>query len=335
MAKEIELEVFRVGGPASRFVTAEHIAEVARHDCEAHPVPVCFGHPKSDTPAAGTISKLRADGNSLFATVKSFTDKAIDGIKNGEWINRSFAFFDPTHEANPTRGKWAPRHLGLLGGAAPGIPGMGSLQKALAFDAAEDAVTVDGDPADAVIYAGKPTPVHFIAEPEEKPAVADKTPEQIADENRLAEERRQFQAERDAFAAAQTRQFEGANATSVDALVAAGRVLPAEAASLKLVFNALGRDELEFGAADKSDKATPAAKLVAFITGAIGNKRVPVDEPRRSPSGEFTATGQDKDGKVTVGSLTAAARKLMKEDSSLTFEAAMDQVSNGGEAGVE
>lgn len=322
--KELEIEVFRVGGSASRHVKPEHIAQVATFDCDANPIPICFGHPKSDTPAAGTIAGLRADGNSLFAKIKTFSDTAIEGIKKGEWINRSFAFFDPTHEANPRPGQWSPRHLGLLGGAAPGIPGMGSLQKALAFDAAEDAVTVDGDPADAVVYAGKPTNVVFVST--EEPDTVEKTPEQIAEDNRLAAARAQLDADQAAFAASQRSAFSAANSALVDGLVRNGKVLPAEVDKLKLVFDALGSDVLEFSA---TDKTTASVALAEFIASAIP-KRVPVGE-RLSPTDAFDAGAIDSSNvHDAAGDLTAKANALIEKNPSLSFAAAIERASGGG-----
>ncbi len=327
MAKEIELEIFRVGGSASRHVKAEHIAEVAAQDFSNDPAPICFGHPKSDTPAAGQIVGLRADGNSLFAKVKSFSDSAIEGIKKGQWINRSAAFFDPTHEANPRPGKWSFRHLGLLGGAAPGIPGMGTLQKALAFDAAEDAVTVDGDPADALIYVGKPTPVHFVSS-EEVPTVTEFTAEQKAENERLAAADAAMKKREDEFEARVKSQFEAANGGMVDSLVASTKVLPAEVPALKAVFNALDRDEIEFGAADKSDKSTASAKLFAFLASALP-KRVPVDD-RLSPATAFDAATDGETYQDKSAGLTGKAKALMEKNPGLSFEAAIERASSGG-----
>lgn len=325
---EREIEVFRAGTPAARGITPDALAEVAAFDCEANPVGICFGHPKSDTPAAGTISKLRADGNSLFATVKTLTSKAIDGIKSGEWLNRSFAFFDPTHEANPTPGKWAPRHLGLLGAAAPGIPGMGSLQKALAFDA-DGGLIVEAAPADAVVYSGAPTPVHFIAEPP-KENIVEKTAEQIAEDKRLSDEAADLTKRQTEFAARVKSQFEAGNASLVSALVTAGKVLPAEADDLKTVFNAFDPegDELTFGAGDKSTKAAPAAKLAEFLAATLP-VRVDASGKTIAPQTAFKAAGGDEGGDHTAAarSIDGEARKLMANEPGLTFEAAVERVS--------
>jgi len=314
------IEAFRGGTRASRGITAAQLAEVAEDDFEANPRGLCFGHPKNDDPAAGRITGAKVEGNSLFVKVSDLAEKAVEGIKKSEWLNRSAAFFDPHHEANPRPGKWTLRHVGLLGGAAPGIPGMQPLKQAFSFDAEGGLVANDEPPADALIFGAEPTPVHYVFESKE-PAPVEFTAEQIAENDRLKTERETLERERQEFAAAQTSQFQAANASIVDGLVAAGKVLPAEAPTLKLAFNALGREELEFGAADKSDKATAATKLAAFLAGALP-KRVPVDGDRTSPSGEFSA----KEFK-TPAEFNAAAEKLAK-DEGLTFAAAAEKLAD-------
>jgi hypothetical protein len=321
------IEAFRGDTRASRGITAAHLAEVAEDDFTANPRGLCFGHPKNDDPAAGQITGAKVDGNRLLVKVSNLADKAVEGIKSGAWLNRSAAFFDPDHEANPRPGKWTLRHVGLLGGAAPGIPGMAPLKQALSFDA-DGGLVAEGEPAAAWIEELHPTPIIFTAFDSKEPAPMELSPEQIAENDRLKAERDQLDKDRQAFAASQDRAFEAGNTALVDGLVAAGKVLPAEVDQLKNVFNALGREELEFGAADKSDKATPAAKLASFLASAIG-KRAPVDGERISPSMKFDAAPSTGDANADAAAITAQANKLVK-DEGLTFAAAVAKVS--GEA---
>lgn len=323
---DIEIEVFRADTQASRGITAADIAQVAAFDCNAHPIPNVIGHPQHDKPSVGQVKGFRAEGSTLFAKVPATAAKIWSGIKDGSILNRSMAFFHPDHEANPTPGKWAPRHLGWLGASAPGIPGMKPLAdvaKGLAFSADGETLEVLGAPAEAVVFVPAPTPVFTVTDtPKPKePAVADeKTPEQIAFEA----ERTAFEAEKTAFAASQKRDREAANAVVVDGHVASGKVLPAEADKLKTVFNALGTDELTFDAEGK-DKGTAASALSAFIAGLP--KRVPVDEQRKSPVGQFTAT----DTPMTGRALHDAAKKLEK-DEGITFAAAVERLSAEADA---
>lgn len=319
--KEQWIEAFRIGGAASRHIKPEHLAEVVDDDFEANPRALCFGHPKSDDPAAGTIAGAKVEGNSLMIKLGQLTDKAIDGIKSGAWLNRSAAFFDPSHEANPRPGKWTLRHVGLLGGSAPGIPNMTPLKTSLAFEADDDGeiLITTGDPADALVYAAAATPVHYVFDAKE-PSMTEKTPEQLATEFKAREDALEL---REKQAAERIRNsFEAGNSSTVDALVEAGKVLPAEAADLKAVFNAFDPegDELTFGAGDKATKATASARLGAFLTAALG-KRVPVGG-RQSPSEEFDAANEF----TTPAALTAAATALAK-DKGISFDAAYEQLA--------
>lgn len=319
---EIEIEVFRADTRASRGITANDIADVAAFDCSANPIGCVVGHPKNDSPAEGTITGFRAEGSSLFAKVAGLSANIVEGIKAKKLLNRSMAFFAPDHSANPTPGKLAPRHLGFLGAAAPGIPGMTPLADAFSFSAEGDLV-IEGDPAEAIIFTAPATPVITLQEErpamtdEEKRALEAREAQAAADAKANEDERNRLAAERAEFAAKAETSRKSANKVRVNGLVTAGKVLPADAPSLEMVFNALDDGELEFAA---DDKGSAADKLVAILSkGAVGPKR-----ERTSPTGEktlnFEATGDlARDAK----SAETAARELMKEDSTLTFSAAL------------
>lgn len=311
---EIEIEVFRAETKASRGITSAQIAELATGYDAANPVPICIGHPKSDTPAHGVISSFRADGNTLFATLKDVGSEIIDGIKGSKLLNRSMAFFSPNHEANPTPGKLAPRHLGFLGGSAPGIPGLKNLKAALSFSADGETLEIDGAPAPAIIFEAEPTPV-FSVQPEEHnvdPA------EQAAADLKAREDK--LAADQLAFAATVTATRATANAAIVDGLVAGGKLLPKDADRAKLIFGALDAEPLEFEAG--KEKRSASAELASLLSGGV--KLAPVDEKRTSPAGEFSASDVDASDPKAIDS---AARKLMADDSGLTFEAAVERVT--------
>lgn len=325
---EIELEVFRGGDRASRGITAERLAALESFDCDANPVPIVIGHPKSDSPAEGLIKGFRLEGSKLFAKLSGLSKTIVDGVRSGKLINRSMAFFPENHESNPTPGKLAPRHLGFLGGSAPGIPGMKPLAKALSFSADDDddSLVATEAPAEAIIFAAAedeaPTPVFTVLDPKEPTNMPDvKTPEQI-EADRVAADKA-IKDRETAFAARVRNQFEAANARAIDALVAEGKVLPAEVDGLKLAFNALDpeAEELTFGAGDKATKATAVSHLFAFMATAIP-KRVPLGKDPKSPTEEFNA----EDTPTSPEDVTAKATALVKEKG-LTFEAAVAEVT--------
>lgn len=323
--KEIELEVFRADTRASRGITSTDIAELAdAYNADENPVAAVIGHPKDDTPAHGVIAAFRAEGNKLFATLKDVSDELVDSIKSSKIINRSMAFFGKDHEANPTPGKLAPRHLGFLGGAAPGIPGMSSLKKALSFSAEDDIIVVDGAPSDAIIFEAA-TPVVSVQE-EQRSMSEVKTQEQLdaefkAREDAIAAREKAAEEREKEFAAAAEKAHNDAAAARVDSLVSSGKVLPADRDDLVKVFCALKGDELEFSATDKSSAGDKLAKIFA-----AGPDLVDVSGKKLSPDQQFSA-----DKELTAEQIEAKARQLAKEEG-ITFAAAVEKIHNEQES---
>lgn len=330
---DTEIEVFRADTRASRGITAERLASIASFDCAANPIPVVIGHPQSDSPAEGTISGFRLDGAKLFASLKGVSQKVVDGIKSGALLNRSMAFFGEDHEANPTPGKLAPRHLGILGGSAPGIPGMarlaesfGATEAALSF-AADDAETlvVEGPPAAAWIETAAPTPIVFTAFQPKEPKMSgtEKTNEERDAEFTAREN--DLKAREEAAAARIKTQFDAANNAALDGLVREGKVTPAEVDGLKTAFAALDPEgeELTFGAGDKATKATAVGHILSFIAGV--DKRVPIGG-RQSPNTQFSAD-EVTDPKAYEAGVNALAAKY-----NLDFSAAADRFDAGERA---
>lgn len=323
--KEIELEVFRADTRASRGITSTDIADLAAaYNADENPVAAVIGHPKDDTPAHGVIAAFRAEGNKLFATLKDVSDELVDSIKSSKIINRSMAFFGKDHEANPTPGKLAPRHLGFLGGSAPGIPGMSSLKKALSFSAEDDIIVVDGAPSDAIIFEAA-TPVVSVQE-ERKSMPQVKTQEELdaefkAREDAIAAREKAAEDREKQFAADAEKAHNAAAAARVDSLVATGKVLPANRDDLVKVFSALKGDELEFSADDKSTAGDKLAKIFA-----AGPDLVDVSGKSLSPKDKFSA-----DAPKSVEDITAAANKLAKEKG-ISFSAAVEEIENAKES---
>lgn len=292
--QDVEVEVFRADTRASKGLTAAHIAKAATlYDADKAPAPLVFGHPKNDSPALGHISKLRAEGSKLFATLRNVKDDVVAKVRNREILGRSIAFWDPRHPSNPTPGEYTVRHLGLLAGQAPAIPGM----PALKFSAEEDALE-DGEIADALVYSVEdPTPVQTIID-EEPPAPAPKettveiTQAQLdsekqareAAEARVAELEKAEETRAAEFAASEKARRDGEDKAVLDKAVADGRILPAERADFDALFSALPTTALTFSAGERE----PRQFLASFLETLT--KRAPVgdnDAVPRSPT-EFS-----------------------------------------------
>ncbi len=305
---EIEIEAFRAGTPASKGITAAQIAEAASSfNPAAQRAPVVMGHPGNDqeAPAFGVLSGARVEGSSLFVKIKDLAKEAVDGVRQSRILNRSMAFWHPDHPSNPTPGKLSLRHLGLLGGALPAIPGLPPLRFS-ADDAEADGghLIADGAPGEAVIFSAPPaaelpaaldlagiaTAVAAILNPAPEPkkefAVATQA-ELDAREAQLAQREADAAQRETEFAAAAKATREAANTSFAAQLVTAGKFPTGKSGDLVAILNAMPVEPLTFSDGAKS----PADALKALLDSATPVIQFSTITPTGQP--QFAAPGGD------------------------------------------
>lgn len=325
---EFEIQAFTADTPASKGITAAHIADAAAgYVPDTHRAPIVMGHPRPEdqegAPAFGVISGARAEGSKLFVKIKNLGQAVKDGVKNSTILHRSIAFWHPNHPSNPTPGKLAIRHLGMLGASAPGVPNMPGLKFS-----AEDTLEAEGDAADCVIFAApttldqpgaldpnaikaiaesvaailktepKPQGKEFAVTEEELKAAQDKL---AADQKALADAQTQFSADQQALkdqqeaaAKAAKEAREKSNTEFAAGLVAKGAFPAGNQADLVTVLNSLPTEVLDFS---DSKKEAPADALKRILGGAQvqfapGTQLSPDGNP------EFAAGADDAEAKA-------------------------------------
>ena len=77
-------------------------------------VPICVGHPISNSPAYGWIDKVLRKGNDLYCSFKNVNNQFKEAIKQGLFKNRSISLDEDLNI----------RHIAFLGGQAPAIKGL-------------------------------------------------------------------------------------------------------------------------------------------------------------------------------------------------------------------
>lgn len=126
------IEVFRPGtfrpmdGEPITYSAADLRAIADSYDPETAPAPIVVGHPDTDAPAFGWVESFEyaADQERLFANLHQIEPAFAELVKAGRFKKVSMAYFGPTQSHNPVPGTWYPKHLGFLGAAAPGVPGL-------------------------------------------------------------------------------------------------------------------------------------------------------------------------------------------------------------------
>jgi hypothetical protein len=147
------IEIFRAGkqtdmsGHTEEFTTKELDEIVETYDAKTHEAPVVIGHPKTDDPAWGWAEELRRDGDVLMAKLKDVSPAFDEAVKKGRYKKRSVSLYSPDNPVNPHPGKFALKHIGFLGGAAPAVKGLAdpafSERKLSAEFAGQDAQTFE------------------------------------------------------------------------------------------------------------------------------------------------------------------------------------------------
>ena len=112
--------------------TAGDLDAIARsYDPQKRDAPLCFGHPQSDrAPAFGWVDRLKSEGGRLYASFSQVPDEVRDLVARGRYRHVSMSLM-------PDRVSL--RHVALLGAAQPAIDGLAAVE----FADGGDAITVE------------------------------------------------------------------------------------------------------------------------------------------------------------------------------------------------
>lgn len=106
-------------------VTVRLLAELAAsYDPEVFRAPLVVGHPKDNAPAFGWLAAVTAEPAGLFGHPVQVDTAFAAAVRDGRYPHRSLSFWPADHPGSPKPGQPYIRHLGMLGAAAPAIPGL-------------------------------------------------------------------------------------------------------------------------------------------------------------------------------------------------------------------
>jgi len=113
------VEIFRTGDHVSaeghrKTYTEADLDRIAAYDRERHEAPVVIGHPASNAPAYGWVSRVYRDGQALKADFADLDPAFVELIHAGRFKKRSISLYpDGTL-----------RHVGFLGATPPAVKGL-------------------------------------------------------------------------------------------------------------------------------------------------------------------------------------------------------------------
>jgi len=325
------IEVFRTGtftamdGQQLSYSAAELKAMADAYDYATAPAPVVVGHPTTDAPAFGWAKSFDYDAaaDRLYANVEEIAPAFADAVKAGHYKKVSLSFHRPEGAANPVPGTWYPKHIGFLGGAAPAVTGLTNVQFSAADSANTATVEFGGFEDVAGILrmmreffiskfglddADKALPGYRIdwletndQQPEPRPAFS--TPTVTVKEPSVTKTPDPAFAAREAefsarFANLEAREKTLANAGNVafaEALVTAGKLLPASKDKVVAILNALPVETAVSFAEGAATVSVPVSQAIRDVLDAQP-KMVSFGATDIPPAGKDETTNFAADG---------------------------------------
>lgn len=113
-------DVFRTGthtdsaGTEREWTTEDLDTMVAAYNASSQEAPLVLGHPGTDDPAFGWITKLERAGDILRAKAERIAPELIDWVRQGYYKNVSIALYP----------NLLLKHIGLLGAVPPAVKGL-------------------------------------------------------------------------------------------------------------------------------------------------------------------------------------------------------------------
>jgi hypothetical protein len=306
-------------------------ATAASYKPELHDAPLVVGHPKIDAPAYGWVQSVQFNEETqrLEAVPHQVDAEFAEMVNKGHFKKVSGSFYLPDSPGNPVPGVYYPKHIGFLGATPPAVKGLKSVSFAdddegVVEFADWDQMTIaavfrrirewiigkDGvDVADKVIPAFeieglqinavqdevKPKNISFseTSEPGEP-----MTPQEQAQMDALKAQVQTLTTQNTtlttqvaSFAEAQKQTLHLGHVSFAEALIAAGKLLPADKDSTVVMLDKLAADEstVEFGEGDGKQSLTPLAIYKAQLEKA----------PKVVDFGEHAGAGAEDDGTVS------------------------------------
>ena len=333
------IEVFRPGtftpmaGAPITYSAADLRAVADAYDPAVAPAPIVVGHPDTDAPAYGWVESFDydADQERLFANLHEIEPAFAELVKTGRFKKVSMAYFAPSQGHNPVPGTWYPKHLGFLGAAAPGVPGLKNASFAggegaafeVAFGAADESASLFRKLRDLLIEkfglddADRALPawqIEWLDDQSETtdPAYAETPPAPAATPKPAEKEHAVNQQPDPAFAAREAdiamreaelarreaAQAHSDNAAFAERLVQDGKLLPGSRDKVVAILDALpGQVSVSF--AEGGDKLSPGAALKEVLEAqptivTFGAADL-ADAPGRTRPAVFAADGAEVD----------------------------------------
>lgn len=264
------IEIARTGtftdssGRSQTFTDADLCAIANSYNPDKRDCPLTFGHPKTDAaPAFGWASKIKAENGKLFAQFACVPDKVKEVVAKGHYRHVSMSLM-------PDRVTL--RHVALLGAAQPAIDCL----KAVELHHADDAITINFSNEENAMPEDLQREIGALKERvaslekenaalKEQAKSSKEVKEKAEGEKKAAEEKAEKTAAE--FAAYRGKVETEKREQRISALVASGKITPAEKAGVLQFAAALAKQDgvFDFASQNGTEKLTLEEKYLAEL----------------------------------------------------------------------
>lgn len=284
------------GGRTRSYTQSDLDRLVETYDPAKHEAPLVIGHPKDNSPAFGWVKALKRKGDLLLAQFGDVADELAEAVAAGHYRKVSIAIYPDG----------SLRHVGLLGAMPPAVKGLGSVsfgadQDWRSFEFADpglEAPNQERNMDELERLRQERDEAQAKARAAEEAAQKATQEKEQADQRAKAAEEAKDQAEKQ-FAEHQAAQAASARAARFQALLKAGKTLPAEKDKVLAFAEALAKGgELSFS---ENGKATSQPLEDAFWEFLEAR-------PNHGLLGEFAQEPSGQGGMEYDGSAQAARK---------------------------
>ena len=325
-----DIEIFRTGTHTAMdgrmvTVTSSDLAEIAnRYDPTADQAPIVVGHPATNSPAYGWVTKLRIEGDRLVATAEQVDPAFAELVRAGRYKKIS-ASFKPV-----SGGGLALRHVGFLGATPPAVKGL----KETVFAAESAALTFDFPPSSPQQERSTVNTTEAEHSAATQAQIRDMEARLVAAEAEKAALAKQIHD----FAEGERANRRIADRARIKKLVGDGRILPRQAGAIAALIEFLDGDKnaaLEFAEGDNTVSRSPKDTLFTLLEGR--SKGVDFGAFIPNPRDDVTGTTMGSNGDsinfsdpVAIADAAAAYQaELAKRGTTITSADAVLHVMKG------
>ncbi|HHT7856355.1 peptidase [Pasteurella multocida] len=338
--KLTKMAIMKVGnhtamdGREINFTTAMLDDLATHYEPELSEAPIVIGHPTLTAPAYGWVKQASVENGTLYAHVGQVDANFAEAVNAGRYKKRSASIFLPDTPGNPKPGHYYLRHVGFLGAVPPAVKSLADVNFAqseggnnafadFAFDEHESATLSTQEKT--MTEAEQKAAIEAAAAKMAADEVAKKEADFAAREAAIADRESKVKAAEEEKAKAEAEKQKKEATDFADALVKAGKLLPAHKAGLVEVMVQLSNVPVSFS----DGSQTVSKSSIDVLKDVLNTKPVDFSEKSGEPGEKDKDAVDFADGASIAKAATAYQAEQAKAGVEISMTDAVNHVMKG------